>query len=974
MAVTIDSMELKIQHESDGAVKGIDRLVRALRRLKTAAGMGADLSTVAKGIRAIASATGSLSGGKMKKVLDGIKTSASETKEKVEEVKKSLSMADISNAAHATIKKKVPDHWDVLMDKARKGIDLWKTAQAVEESARRGFSEARTSPIDNYSKEWEIFGNTPNTNSVSYGNEVLEYANNYKTAAEKAKELKEQQKQIKEHEKELQAEADRRHKVEDQVVKDYQKQQAAAQKLAQKNAEKQQKNSIKQQTQDAKASSEQISQVVGLFSKGAAIAMKIGGKIMGSVTGIFKKAFSGYKRLVNTIKRMILLRIIRNALKIIEDGLQEGRENIYQYSVAIGDIDAAHAKSTLNELATAALYVKNSIGAAAMPAIQALTPLLKTLASWAVQAANAINQLISAMQGKSSFTRAKEYAVDYMDSVKDSAGGASKAAKDLRATLLGFDEINRLDAPDKGSGSGGGSSGSAKLDYKSMFEEATIDSDVSAFVDKIKDKIKSGDWKGVGTLIGNKLNEVIGKIDTKAIGKKITTVISNGAKLASGFLKATDFKQIGAKIEDFIDGAIDGIDAKSFADTITGLLTGVIDVMIGFVGRASQNETGVRLANKLYIFLKNVLRGIKDYLKSTEWDKVGTQLFKILDDFVENFDYSDISNDFWNTLGHAWVASNSLQAGFIAPAVQKWIKSIKDELNSKESKAGFADIAWKIISGVLGLFTPILILRGIPQFYEKIISPWLGGIVEGLGGEEAKKKFDKIGEKLLERILKGIVDAKFTMIYLFANLGVRIAQAFFEFDDNQRKKISITIVKAIKKAMIAAVELLLGDTTLGKLGKKVINNFFDPIIGKTNTLHSGLTRVLDDIKKIGNSQVTIKSKSVGSATGSYLGGYYTQMKASGGYVDRGDLFIANEAGPELIGTVNGRTAVAPNAEITGIANAVYTMGEREIAAINNLTRALNAKDMTAVVTADSIVAGLARKNRRDGVSTVPVSI
>ena len=98
------------------------------------------------------------------------------------------------------------------------------------------------------------------------------------------------------------------------------------------------------------------------------------------------------------------------------------------------------------------------------------------------------------------------------------------------------------------------------------------------------------------------------------------------------------------------------------------------------------------------------------------------------------------------------------------------------------------------------------------------------------------------------------------------------------------------------------------------------------------------------------------------------------MYASGGYPSAGQLFIANEAGPELVGTVNGRTAVAPNAEITGIANAVYATGEREVAAINNLIRALNAKDMTAVVTADSIVAGLARKNRRDGVSTVPVSV
>lgn len=46
--------------------------------------------------------------------------------------------------------------------------------------------------------------------------------------------------------------------------------------------------------------------------------------------------------------------------------------------------------------------------------------------------------------------------------------------------------------------------------------------------------------------------------------------------------------------------------------------------------------------------------------------------------------------------------------------------------------------------------------------------------------------------------------------------------------------------------------------------------------------------------------------------------------ATGGFVDEGQLFIAREAGPELVGSMGGHTAVANNQQITdGIARAVY---------------------------------------------------
>ncbi|MEG2923694.1 MAG: hypothetical protein RR848_04400, partial [Oscillospiraceae bacterium] len=48
------------------------------------------------------------------------------------------------------------------------------------------------------------------------------------------------------------------------------------------------------------------------------------------------------------------------------------------------------------------------------------------------------------------------------------------------------------------------------------------------------------------------------------------------------------------------------------------------------------------------------------------------------------------------------------------------------------------------------------------------------------------------------------------------------------------------------------------------------------------------------------------------------------MFAMGGFPERGQMFIANEAGPELVGNIGNRTAVANNDQITsGIEQAVY---------------------------------------------------
>lgn len=84
--------------------------------------------------------------------------------------------------------------------------------------------------------------------------------------------------------------------------------------------------------------------------------------------------------------------------------------------------------------------------------------------------------------------------------------------------------------------------------------------------------------------------------------------------------------------------------------------------------------------------------------------------------------------------------------------------------------------------------------------------------------------------------------------------------------------------------------------------------------------------------------------------------------ASGGFPSEGQLFVANEAGPELVGTMGGRTAVANNDQIVeGIRQGVY---DAVVAANNN-----GGGDVQVRVYLDSreIKAGQQRLNRAWGV-------
>lgn len=98
--------------------------------------------------------------------------------------------------------------------------------------------------------------------------------------------------------------------------------------------------------------------------------------------------------------------------------------------------------------------------------------------------------------------------------------------------------------------------------------------------------------------------------------------------------------------------------------------------------------------------------------------------------------------------------------------------------------------------------------------------------------------------------------------------------------------------------------------------------------------------------------------------------------ADGGFPDDGQLFIAREAGAEMVGSMGGHTAVANNDQIVdGIREGVEAAMERQNQLLrrqNELLQALLEKEGSAEISVSSFYQAVNRTNQRNGKTIIPV--
>lgn len=593
-------------------------------------------------------------------------------------------------------------------------------------------------------------------------------------------------------------------------------------------------NAVQQATGRSNALKNVLSSIGGVFSKGwtagtgvlqrlSAGMSKLGAKaksvmqtcanfpksIGAKFASSMKQHTAGLGQFLSSLKRIAMYRLARFAIAQLTKAFKDGINNLYQYSNLMGGQFA----SSMNSLATSALYLKNSLGAMAAPIINAIAPAIDFVIGKIVTLLNYINMLIARLSGASTFTAAKKSATSYGEALSGAGGAASDAAKEIKNATTGIDELNMIMENDSSSGGGGGGG----ADYGSMFEELPIDSNVSDFADRLKEAFDNADWKTLGTLLGEKVNELFDSVDWYGLGSKLGYGINAAVQTAYWFIDTVNFTRIGTHIAELLNGAIEQIDfsfvGRLFAQFFLGLP--LIDILIGALTELDWGLIAVSICD----FFKGAFDEVTHWFNKYDWSELGSTLWQKIKDFVTNIDWSGVATSIFTALGTAIRSAVQFLGGFFgsigADIKSWWDKEIKGQ-NWKETGAnilkwigrGLVNIGSWVWTNIIDPFCSALLgedkwasikqagtdlwngfTKGITEFFSNpgqwikthIVDPFVNWFKNLFGIHSPSTVMAEIGGDIIQGLLNGIL-APFKSIGEWVNTHVfqPIIQAFNE--------------------------------------------------------------------------------------------------------------------------------------------------------------------------------------------------
>lgn len=488
--------------------------------------------------------------------------------------------------------------------------------------------------------------------------------------------------------------------------------------------------------------------VLGLFGRSIkAVASTLGSKLaagMKNVTSNLKKmdpvaqiANGKLGQLFSSLKRIAMYRAIRFFFAQLTAAMKEGIQNLYMYSSLMGGT----FKGSMDSLATSFQYLKNSMGAMVAPLINMIAPAVDALIDKFAALLNIVNQFFARLSGATTFTKAKKAAASYGDSISGAGKSAKKAAKDIKDATVGIDELNIISKNNSGSGSGG-------KNYGDMFETVPIDSSISEFTDKLKAALDAGDWKTLGTLLGEKFNEIVDSIDWSGIGHKIGYGLNGAIQTAYWFLKTADFKNLGNHIAELFNGMLEEIDFTYVGRFLVRIFTSGLDFLIGGLGGLNWSLVGKSIGD----FLKGAFNEAQEWIASYNWNKMGKDLWKNLKACIKGIDFAGVAQSFFKLLGSALAAAVSFIAGFVQ-GIWEDITGYFQEYLTNDDGTKKCGLDW--VAGLLeGIWDGI---KNIGKWIkENVFDPFIDGFKECFGIHSPSTVMKEMGGYVVEGFLQGL--------------------------------------------------------------------------------------------------------------------------------------------------------------------------------------------------------------------------
>ena len=560
-----------------------------------------------------------------------------------------------------------------------------------------------------------------------------------------------------------------------------------------------------------------IGRIVGSLLKKMASAFKF---VATQVGKLFQKLTAGFRsgnksagnfgdRLLGLVKSVFIFNVISKAFQSMVSGVQDSTKKFTQYSSGFNrDIS-----SLVNALST----LKNAIAGAFAPILSVAIPYLVQLINYVTMAVNAVAQLIAALTGASTWSKAVQQNKDYAASLDKVGGSAKKTA----GALAKFDDLDVLQKNDAGGG-GAGAGG--------MWEEVPVSNATKGMADKIMKLLALDDWSELGKMIAGKFTEMLMNIPWDAIqavaaklGKQLGSLLNGilsdsrlweelGYALAQGintaliflvnFLSQFDFEQIGNNIADGLNTAFGNIDWGLLAQTIIVGINGLVDLLYGFISYIDLAKIGKQIGETLFTILNNLpyekaaetlIKGIGkisdaiiNLLNEIDFEELAGHLANMINRVIRGMDFDSAGNELgnvWERNGKAvgmliqsfvqyvYTLLNNIEWRTLGTQIATWFNNAIDSIDWGMAGEtihnlldGLLDVIigfleetdWTAVGEKIGVFLKGIDWEGIAEKIGEALKLALKAIFETAFGDDWKSDLEKIGINIFDGILAGM--------------------------------------------------------------------------------------------------------------------------------------------------------------------------------------------------------------------------
>lgn len=388
-----------------------------------------------------------------------------------------------------------------------------------------------------------------------------------------------------------------------------------------------------------------VSKLVGapfhLLKKGAGAIRDMGRSATSSQVGL--------SRMVRSMRNIGLLSI---GLKLAGAAFGRLRSIVSEYISSNAELQAQ-----VNGL-------KAGLGQALAPAIGLVVNLFAQLMPYVLGVANAIGSLFGMLFGNAfgkAATGAKQLAAG--------TGSAAKAQKELNNQLLGFDQLNRLDAPEESSSGGGGGGGVGATPIL-----AQTPAWMERFKTSFSDLFNSEEFKAAN------------------IGGKIGMSLQTGLDWLGGEAMRFNWNGVGQKLRANWDSFWSSGAVESFGRTIGIAFAGIGDMIIGFMGPSwgemeqAWKQQGIK---GIGIYVAGMTLAGAGKLVSGFFTRLIAPMFQGMADYFREHGHQSIAGFFQGLADKSKAIGENIKIHFVDPIVT-WVKNLLGIHSPSTVFAGFA--------------------------------------------------------------------------------------------------------------------------------------------------------------------------------------------------------------------------------------------------------------------------------------------